>query len=150
MRRAVFPGSFDPFTLGHQDIINRALPHFEQIIVAVGTNADKEYMFTSQQRANFITKVYVDQSKVIVKTFEGLTVDFCRTVDASVIVRGLRNPADFEFEKAIAQINRKLSGLDTMFFLTEASKAYISSSMVREIISHQGDYTQFVPKQVRI
>lgn len=150
MHRAVFPGSFDPFTLGHQDIINRALPHFEQIIVAVGTNADKEYMFTSQQRANFITKVYVDQSKVIVKTFEGLTVDFCRTVDASVIVRGLRNPADFEFEKAIAQINRKLSGLDTMFFLTEASKAYISSSMVREIISHQGDYTQFVPKQVRI
>lgn len=150
MLRAVFPGSFDPFTLGHQDIINRALPYFEQIMVAVGTNTDKEYMFTSQQRSNFITRVYFDQSKVVVKTFQGLTVDFCRMVDARVIIRGLRNPADFEFEKAVAQVNRKLSGLDTMFFLTEASKAYISSSMVREIISHEGDYTQFVPKQVRI
>ncbi|MCY4160273.1 MAG: pantetheine-phosphate adenylyltransferase [Flavobacteriaceae bacterium] len=150
MHRAVFPGSFDPLTLGHQDIINRALPHFNEIVIAVGTNIDKEYMFSIEQRTAFIEKTYGDSPKVRVKAFQGMTVDFCKSIQASVIIRGLRNPADFEFEKSVAQLNRKLSGLDTLFLLTDLSTSYISSSMVRDIILNGGDYTLMVPKEVRI
>ncbi len=150
MHRAVFPGSFDPLTLGHQDIINRALPHFEEIVIAVGTNIDKEYMFSIEKRMSFIKKNYQDCNKVIVKDFQGMTVDFCKSIKASIIIRGLRNPADFEFEKSVAQINRKLSGIDTLFLLTDLSTSFISSSMVRDIILNGGDYTLLVPDVVRI
>ena len=102
MKRALFPGSFDPITLGHYDIIKRALDLFDEIVVAIGVNGDKNYMFTVEQRKEFIEKAFADEPKVKVTTYQGLTVDFCKEIDAQFILRGLRNPADFEFEKAIA------------------------------------------------
>jgi len=148
MRRAVFPGSFDPITLGHVDIIQRSLPLFDEIIIAVGVNADKKYMFPLDKRLEFIKNLFPEESKIKVEQYSSLTVDFCRQKKADFIVRGLRNPADFEFEKAIAQVNRELSSIETVFFLTAAQTSFISSSMVREIIHHGGDYTKLVPPSV--
>lgn len=148
MRRAVFPGSFDPITLGHLDIIQRSLPLFDEIIIAVGVNADKKYMFPLDKRMEFIQKLFPQESKIKAEQYSSLTVDFCREKKANFIVRGLRNPADFEFEKAIAQVNRELSSIETVFFLTAAQTSFISSSMVREIINHGGDYTKLVPPSV--
>tara|TARA_B100000809_G_scaffold265985_1_gene326667 strand:- start:7257 stop:7706 length:450 start_codon:yes stop_codon:yes gene_type:complete len=148
MKKAVFPGSFDPITLGHVDIINRAIPLFDEIIIAIGINADKKYMFSLEERVNFIKNTYRDKAKVTVKTYSGLTVDYCKEIDASFILRGLRNPADFEFEKAIAITNRKLSGIETVFLLTSAETSYISSSIVRDIIRNNGDATILVPKGI--
>lgn len=148
MRRAVFPGSFDPITLGHVDIIQRSLPLFDEIIIAVGVNADKKYMFPLDKRLEFIKSLFPKESKIKVEQYSSLTVDFCRQKKADFIVRGLRNPADFEFEKAIAQVNRELSSIETVFFLTAAQTSFISSSMVREIIHHGGDYTKLVPPSV--
>ncbi|HET8736667.1 MAG TPA: pantetheine-phosphate adenylyltransferase, partial [Pricia sp.] len=108
MRRAIFPGSFDPLTLGHYDIITRGITLFDELIIAIGLNADKKYMFTLEQRMHFIQKAFADAPKIKVLTYEGLTVDFCKKMEADFILRGLRNPADFEFEKAIAHTNRKL------------------------------------------
>ena len=145
MKRAIFPGSFDSITLGHIDIINRALPLFDEIIVAIGTNADKKYMFSVEQRRRFIEKTYIGNSKIKVDTYEGLTIDYCKKVDSKYILRGLRNPADFEFEKAIAQTNRKLSTIETVFLLTSADNSYISSSIVRDILRNNGDVSLLVP-----
>lgn len=150
MRRAIFPGSFDPLTLGHYDIIQRGVTLFDELIIAIGINAEKKYMFSLEQRMQFITKAFEGEPKVKVLTYEGLTVDFCRKMDASFILRGLRNPADFEFEKAIAHTNRKLSEIETVFLLTSSGKSYISSSIVRDVIRHGGDYTGLVPEAVRI
>ena len=150
MRRAIFPGSFDPLTLGHYDIIQRGVTLFDELIIAIGINAEKKYMFSLEQRVQFITKAFEGEPKVKVLTYEGLTVDFCRKMDASFILRGLRNPADFEFEKAIAHTNRKLSEIETVFLLTSSGKSYISSSIVRDVIRHGGDYTGLVPEAVRI
>ena len=149
MRRAIFPGSFDPLTLGHHDIIMRGITLFDEIIIAIGKNADKKYMFSLEQRMHFIEEAFKDQPSISVKTYQGLTVDFCRKVDASFILRGLRNPADFEFEKAIAHTNRKLSEIETVFLLTSSGKSYISSSIVRDVIRNGGDYTGLVPDSVR-
>ena len=148
MKRAVFPGSFDPITLGHVDIINRALPLFDEIIIAIGINAKKNYMFPLENRVHFIKESFNFTSKIIVDTYSGLTVDYCKHVEADFILRGLRNPADFEFEKAIAQTNRKLSGIETVFLLTSAETSYISSSIVRDIIKNEGDYSKLVPESV--
>ncbi|MGB5668657.1 MAG: pantetheine-phosphate adenylyltransferase [Maribacter sp.] len=150
MRRAIFPGSFDPLTLGHQDIILRGITLFDELIIAVGINADKEYMFTIEQRIDFITKAFINEPKIKVKTYEGLTVDFCKKVNADFILRGLRNPGDFEFEKAIAHTNRKLSEIETVFLLTSSGKSFISSSIVRDVIRNGGDYTGLVPDTVRV
>ena len=141
MKRALFPGSFDPITLGHYDIIKRALDLFDEIVVAIGVNGDKNYMFTVEQRKEFIEKAFADEPKVKVTTYQGLTVDFCKEIDAQFILRGLRNPADFEFEKAIAHTNRKLSQIETVFLLTAARTSFISSSIVRDVIRNHGDYT---------
>ena len=149
MKRAIFPGSFDPITLGHYDIIERGIHLFDEIIIAIGTNADKTYMFTETQRRTFIEQAFAGEEKVKVDTYQGLTIDFCRKVDAQFILRGLRNPADFEFEKAIAHTNRKLSGIETVFLLTSSGKSYISSSIVRDVIRNGGDYTGLVPETVR-
>ena len=150
MKRALFPGSFDPITLGHYDIIKRALDLFDEIVVAIGVNGDKNYMFTVEQRKEFIEKAFADEPKVKVTTYQGLTVDFCKEIDAQFILRGLRNPADFEFEKAIAHTNRKLSQIETVFLLTAARTSFISSSIVRDVIRNHGDYTVLVPESVKV
>ena len=150
MKRVVFPGSFDPITLGHLDIVERSVPLFDEIIIGVGTNSEKKYMFSLKKRMDFIEETFFNYNKISVSQYEGLTIDFCKKIQADFIIRGLRNPADFEFEKAIAHTNRKLSGIETVFMLTAAKTSFISSSIVREIISNQGDYTQLVPSSVRI
>ena len=148
MKKAVFPGSFDPITLGHVDIINRALPLFDEIIIAIGKNADKQYMFTLEERIKFIKDNYESEPKIKVETYTGLTIDFCKKMDVEFILRGLRNPADFEFEKAIAQTNRKLANIETVFLLTSANTSYISSSIIRDILRNGGSIEGFVPKSV--
>jgi len=150
MKKAVFPGSFDPITLGHQDIISRALPLFDEIVIAIGINDDKKYMFTIDERVAFIKDTFKNEPKITVTTYKGLTIDYCKVVNADYMLRGLRNPADFEFEKAIAQTNRKLSGIDTLFLLTSAETSYISSSIVRDVLRNGGDYTILVPNSVRV
>ena len=150
MKRAIFPGSFDPITLGHYDIIERGVKLFDEIIVAIGINADKKYMFTIEERKAFIENAFKDQPKVKVTTYQGLTVDYCKTIDAQFILRGLRNPADFEFEKAIAHTNRKLSKIETVFLLTASKTSYISSSIVRDVIRNKGNYKVLVPESVVI
>jgi len=150
MRKAIFPGSFDPITLGHQDIINRALPLFDEIVIAIGVNADKKYMFSLEERKRFIEETFHNEPKISVITYVGLTIDLCHKINANFILRGLRNPADFEFEKAIAHTNRRLSKIETVFLLTAAKTSYISSSIVRDVIRNQGEYELLVPEAVRV
>ncbi len=145
MKKAVFPGSFDPITLGHLDIIKRGIPLFDQIIIAIGSNSDKNYMFSIEDRKKFIEDALSNENKFFVQTYSGLTVDYCKSINANFILRGLRNPADFEFEKAIAQTNRKLSDIETVFLLTSAETSYISSSIVRDILRNGGDAYNFIP-----
>ncbi|PQJ16813.1 pantetheine-phosphate adenylyltransferase [Aureicoccus marinus] len=149
MRKAIFPGSFDPLTLGHYDIIKRGVTLFDELVIGIGINSDKRYMFSLEERKRFIEETFQDEPKITVMTYEGLTVDFCKEISADFILRGLRNPADFEFEKAIAHTNRHLSEIETVFLLTSSGKSYISSSIVREVIRHGGDYTKLVPAAVR-
>jgi pantetheine-phosphate adenylyltransferase len=149
-RIALFPGSFDPITLGHVDIIERAVPLFDEIKIAVGTNSAKNYLFSLEQRVQWIEQTFAHEPKISVITYEGLTVDFAREQGVQFLLRGLRNPADFEFEKAIAQVNREMvPDLETVFLLTSARYAYISSSIVREVYNHGGDFQKFVPATVQ-
>ena len=150
MKKAIFPGSFDPITLGHHDIIKRGIQLFDEVIVAIGINADKKYMFSLEQRQKFIEDAFENEPKVKVVTYKGLTVDFCKENNVDFILRGLRNPADFEFEKAIAHTNRDLAPIETVFLLTAASTSYISSSIVRDVIRNNGDYTKLVPSSVTV
>ena len=146
---AVFPGSFDPITLGHVAVIKRAIPLFDQLIIAIGDNADKKHMFTVEQRKKWIQDVFVNEPKICVETYDGLTVEFCKKMNAQFILRGLRTSADFEFERSIAQINRKLAPeVDTLFILTETKYTPITSSIVRDIIRNGGDIREFVPDEV--
>ncbi|ESU25257.1 coaD protein [Flavobacterium enshiense DK69] len=149
MRKAIFPGSFDPITLGHYDIIKRALPVFDEIVIAIGINAEKKYMFSLEDRKKFIEESFKNEPKVSVITYEGLTIDLCHKLNAQFILRGLRNPADFEFEKAIAHTNRQLSDIETVFLLTAIDTSHISSSIVRDVIRNGGDYTILVPESVK-
>lgn len=150
MRRAVFPGSFDPITLGHCDIIERGLTLFDEVILAIGVNAEKKYMFSLEERTYFIKEAFKNEPRIKVMTYKGLTVDFCQQQNAQFILRGLRNPGDFEFEKAIAHTNRKLSDIETVFLLTSSGKSYISSSIVRDVIRNGGNYSGLVPDTVKV
>ncbi len=149
MRRAVFPGSFDPLTLGHTDIIERALPLFDEIILAIGTNSDKKYMFSLAVRLQFLQETFKEEASIKIMTYKGLTVDFCKEQEASFILRGLRNTSDLEFEKAIGQTNFKMAGIESVFFITSSGKSHISSTVVRDVIRHGGNYKFMVPGVVR-
>ncbi len=150
MKRALFPGSFDPFTVGHLDIVERGSKIFDEIIIGVGINSEKKYMFSLDQRVAFIEACFKHDSKVRVAPYKGLTIDFCKEQKADFILRGVRNNGDFEFEKAIARTNRHMSEIETVFLLTSAETSYISSSIVREIIRNKGDYSTFIPPQIKI
>lgn len=145
MRIAVFPGSFDPLTKGHEEIIRKALPLFDKIYVAIGENANKKYCFPLEKRQQWIRQVLSQESAVEVAVYEGLTVDFCRKVKAQFILRGLRNPLDFQYEKDIAEANRRLAPeIETVFLLSYPELAHVSSSLVRELYHHQGNYSDYV------
>lgn len=149
MRKAIFPGSFDPITLGHEDIIRRGITLFDEIVIAIGVNAEKKYMFSLEERKQFLEETFKDEPKVSIITYEGLTIDLCKKIGANFILRGLRNPADFEFEKAIAHANRRMSKIETVFLLTAAKTSFISSSIVRDVIRNKGQYELLVPDAVR-
>ena len=148
MKKAIFPGSFDPITNGHFDIIKRGVSLFDEVIVAIGVNAEKKYMFSLEDRKRFIEEAFKDEPKVKVITYSCLTIDLCKKENAEFILRGLRNPADFEFEKAIAHTNRVMSKIETVFLLTAARTSFISSSIVRDVLRNGGDISQLVPESV--
>ncbi len=147
MRIAIFPGSFDPITKGHLDIIERSLPLFDRVIVAVGYNSTKASgLFEVSERVKQIKSATQQLDQVSVDTYEGLTIDFCKKIGASTIIRGLRNTADFEFEKSIAQMNKKMNpAIETVFLFTDPELAAINSSIVRDIIRNGGNPNQFLP-----
>ncbi len=145
MRRAVFPGTFDPITLGHVDIIKRALPLFDELIIAIGVNADKKTMFSLEERIKFIEDVFKNESRIKVKSYIGLTANFCKNEKAQFIVRGLRNSIDFAYEQSIAQANAKVNGVDSVFLISSPEYSHISSSIVRDIARHGGDYQDLTP-----
>ena len=145
-RIAIFPGSFDPFTVGHESIVNRAIPLFDKIIIMIGYNSNKLSFFPLEKRAKWINEVFKNEPRVEVETHEGLTVDFCKKVNASYILRGLRTSADFEYERAIAQINKKMvPKIESVFLLTMPEHTPINSTIVRDIILHGGDASMFLP-----
>ncbi len=148
---AVFPGSFDPFTIGHEAIVRRALRIFDEIIIAVGANALKKSYYSLETRKEMISKVFKGESRVTVDHYEGLTVDYCRKNNAGYILRGLRTAADFEFERAIAQVNRQMvPEVESVFLLTVPEHSHINSTIVRDIIRSGGDASKFVPAAIRI
>ena len=146
---AIFPGSFSPFTLGHKSVVDRALPLFDKIIIAIGMNVEKNEYFSIEERKKWIKEIYKNNSKIKVRFYEGLTVDFCEKVDAKYILRGLRDSHDFKYEKNIAQTNKNLnSDVETIFIITPPEISHISSTIIRDIIKNGGDVSQFLPKEI--
>ncbi|MBB77889.1 MAG: pantetheine-phosphate adenylyltransferase [Crocinitomicaceae bacterium] len=140
----LFPGSFDPFTKGHELIVKKSIKIFDEIIIGIGINNSKEYLFDLQKRIKHINSLFEDQSNVKISEFNSLTVNFCKKIDATHIIRGLRNCNDFEYEKTIAQMNKNISGIETLFFLTDEKYESINSSLIREIYKHNGPIEKFV------
>ncbi len=150
-RVAIFPGSFDPFTIGHESIVKRALPMFDQIVVMVGYNSNKRSFFPVEKRVKWIRQVFKNEPKVSVESHEGLTVDFCKKMNAQYILRGLRTSADFEYERAIAQINKKMHPqIESVFLLTMPEHTPVTSTIVRDIILHGGDASLFLPSALNM
>lgn len=149
-RIAVLPGSFDPFTIGHQSILEKALPLFDIIYIGVGINSEKKSYFSLEQRLQWINDIYKNESKIKVETYSGLTIDFCKKIGASYILRGLRNTIDFEYEKTIAQMNYNISEIETVFFITSPEYSTISSTSIRDILKHGGDVSKFLPKEIKL
>ena len=148
-RIAVFPGSFDPITLGHVSIVKRAIPLFDKIIISIGVNSEKKNMFTLEKRISWIEQIFKSEPKIVVESYSGLTMYFCRKKDANYILRGLRTSADFEFERGIGQVNKKLAdNIETIFLLTEPQYTPISSSIIRDVIRNGGDASSMIPKEV--
>ena len=150
MKKAVFPGSFDPITIGHLDIVERAIKVFDEIIIAVGDNTNKKYMFPKEKRVEFVKQTFYNYDNVKIESYDGLTVDFCKKNNTEFMIRGLRNPADFEFEKSIALTNREMTDIETIFFLTSPDNSFVSSSIVRDLIRNSGDYKLFIPKGITL
>ena len=148
---AVFPGSFDPITVGHVELVQRALPFFEKIIVAIGINSQKSTLFDFDQRMDWLKAVFKDEPKVEVDFFENLTAHYCRRIGARYLLRGLRNASDFDYEKTISQLNHIIGdGLETIFLISKPAYSHISATIVREIIKGGGDASPFLPREVRI
>ena len=144
---AIFPGSFDPFTIGHESIVRRALSMFDKIIIMVGFNANKKSFFSLEKRVKWINQIFQDEKKIEVRVHEGLTVDFCKEVGAGYILRGLRTSSDFEYERAIAQVNKKMHPeIETIFLLTLPEHTPVNATIIRDIVFHGGDASMFLPK----
>ena len=148
-RTCLFPGTFDPVTLGHVDIINRAIPLFDRIVVAIGANAAKVPMFSPEQRLLWIQEIYKDEPKVSGAVYEGLTIDFCKKINAQFILRGIRYVSDFEYEKTIADANRAMdASIETIFLTGEPKYTSVASTIVRDILRNRGDASPFLPDVV--
>lgn len=151
MKKAIFPGSFDPITKGHEALVRRGLELFDEIIIAIGTNSNKNYLFPLEKRIEFIQKTFENEPRVSVESYEGLTTEYCKKTGAKFMLRGLRTSADFEFERAISQINRTMSPeIETVFLITSAELSAISSSIIRDILKNNGDANQFLPDNLHI
>ena len=150
MKKAVFPGSFDPITLGHVDLIYRGLEIFDEIIIAIGVNADKKQLFSLEDKIQQIKNTFINEPRIEVASYKGLTIDFCKSVNSKYILRGLRNSYDFNYEQSIAQTNSSLSLIESVFLISSPQLAHISSTIVRDIIRNEGDYKSLVPKSVVI
>lgn len=151
MKTALFPGSFDPFTIGHESVVRRALPLFDKILIAIGSNTNKKGFFPLEQRIQWIRDVFENEEKIDVVTYEGLTIEFCQKIGGSYILRGLRTAADFEYERAIAQMNRAMvPKIETIFILTQPEHTHVASNIVRDIILNGGDASMFLPNKIKI
>lgn len=144
-KKALFSGTFDPFTVGHHALIKRALHFVDEIIIAIGVNPDKKTLFPLEERIDTIRKIYAEEKRVTVTSYDTLTIDFAQKAGVDFILRGVRNISDFEYEKSMADVNRKLSGIETVFLFSEPEYGYVSSSLVRELISHKKDISNLIP-----
>lgn len=150
-RIAIFPGSFDPFTIGHESIVQRAIPLFDKIVIMLGYNINKQSFYPIEKRLKWINKVFENEDKVQVEAYDGLTVDFCRQVKANYILRGIRTSSDFEYERAIAQVNKKMHPeIESIFLLTLPEHTPVMATIVRDVVSHGGDVSMFIPKALDI
>lgn len=150
MKIALFPGSFDPITIGHEDIIRRALPLVDKIIIGIGINTNKKYLFSLEQRTKWIKKVFEQDAKIEVLPYEGLTVNFCKKTNATIIIRGLRNSSDYNYESNIAQMNQQLNtSIETIFLQTTPQFCAINSSIVRDILINKGNVSKFIPQAIQ-
>ncbi|MEL6636228.1 MAG: pantetheine-phosphate adenylyltransferase [Bacteroidota bacterium] len=151
MKIAVFPGSFDPITTGHVDLVRRSLDLFDRVIVAVGVNSQKKYLFPLEQRLNWLEEVFATEERVSIDSYEGLTAHYCNKVGAQFLLRGLRNASDFDYEKTISQLNTIVgNGIETVFLISRPAYSHISSTIVREIIKGKGDASSFLPVEIVI
>jgi len=142
---AVFAGTFDPFTIGHQDIVNRALPIFDKIIIAIGVNDEKTPFFPLVERVGIIDKLFIGNEKIIIETYAGLTGEFCRKNNAQYLLRGIRNAIDFQYENDLAQANKEIFDIETIFFMTTPTLSHVSSSLVKELYKNKGNYLNYLP-----
>lgn len=150
MKRAIFPGTFDPFTIGHYSIVQRGLSFFDEIVIGIGLNQSKKTLFSVDKRLDIIRQAFIDEPRVKVASYDSLTVDFALSVDANFVLRGLRSVVDFEYERSIADANRKLTGIETVILFTESEYSFISSTVTRDLIAFGKDISTFLPPNVKL
>ena len=150
MKRAIFPGTFDPFTIGQYSIVQRGLSFFDEIVIGIGLNQSKKTLFSVDKRLDIIQQAFIDEPRVKVASYDSLTVDFALSVDASFVLRGLRSVVDFEYERSIADANRKLTGIETVILFTESEYSFISSTVTRDLIAFGKDISTFLPPNVKL
>ncbi|MDR0205999.1 MAG: pantetheine-phosphate adenylyltransferase [Bacteroidales bacterium] len=145
MKNALFAGTFDPFTIGHQDIVNRALPLFDKIIIAIGVNDEKKNVFSLEERLEIVKQAFNNHPNIKVDSYTGLTGEFCKKINAQFLIRGVRNTIDFQYESDLAQANKELFDLETLFFITSTTLSHVSSSLVKELYKNKGNYLKYLP-----